>query len=263
MKKRFNNIKKKIDSLIISKKYYVQIKPAKKISFEEDYHLESIDPDGKKRKHLDERKNFLLNGKHVVDFLKKSKPGKIIDIGCGLGWYLSILDNEWEKFGTDISKFALINAAQYCKTYHGDIKNILKKKILKKKFDYIIFSHVIEHLEKPIFVLKELKNILKKNGTLLLETPNFDSAAFRLFGDKFRLLDDPTHISLFTNESMLRALNDNGYKVVKIDYPYFDTKYFNKKNLLKLLNHKKEDISPPFYGSVMVFHCKINNKNIL
>ena len=75
---------------------------------------------------------------------------------------------------------------------------------------------------------------------LFLETPNFDSAAFRLFKDRFRLLHDPTHISLFTNESMVRALNHNGFKIELIDYPYFNTKYFNKKNLLKMLDHKKK-----------------------
>ena len=257
MLKRFKNIKKKINNILISKKYYVSIPLAKKnISYEEEYHHESLDPDGKKRKLLKERKNFLSNNKHIVDFLKKSKPGKIIDVGCGLGWYMSVLDDKWEKYGTDISKFALKNASNYCNTIHGDIEKILRQKKIKKKFDYVIFSHVIEHLKNPMFTLKKLKGILKKNGTLLLETPNFDSAAFRLFKEKFRLLDDPTHISLFTNESMIRALNDTGYKIQFIDYPYFNTKYFTKENLLKLLNYKKETVSPPFYGSVMFFVCK-------
>ena len=259
MEKRFNNIKKKINNLLVTKKYYVTI-PAvkKKPSFEEEYHFKSVDPDGKKRNLLNERKNYLANNKHVINFLRNSKPGKIIDIGCGLGWSLSCLNSKWDKYGTDISKFALKNATKYCNTYNGDIEKLLKENKIKKKFDYIIFSHVIEHLKNPIFVLNKLKNILKKNGTLLIETPNFDSAAFRLFGYKFRLLNDPTHISLFTNESMIRALNDTGYKIKLIDYPYFNTEYFNRKNLLKLLNHKKEKVSPPFYGSVMFFVCKSN-----
>ena len=257
MKKRFKNIKKKINDLLLSKKYYVNIPPLKKKnSFEENYHFKSVDPDGKKRNLLNERKSYLSNSKHIVNLLKKSKPGKIIDIGCGLGWYMSILGKKWDKYGTDVSKFALKNAAKYCKTYNGDIEKLLKEKKIKTKFDYILFSHVIEHLKNPIFVLKKLKSILKKNGTLLIETPNFDSAAFRLFEHRFRLLNDPTHISLFTNESMFRALNDFGYRVISIDYPYFNTNYFNRKNLLKLLNYKKEKVSPPFYGSVMFFICK-------
>ena len=257
MHKRFKNIEKKINNLLISNKYYVSIPPEKSnLRFEKEYHHVTFDPDGKKRELLKEKKIFLSNNKHILNYLKNSKPGKIIDVGCGLGWYLSTLNNSWQKYGTDISSFALNNASKYCKTINGDIEKILKKKKIKQKFDYIIFSHVIEHLKNPIFVLKKLKGILKKSGTLLLETPNFDSAAFRLFKDRFRLLHDPTHISLFTNESMVRALNHNGFKIELIDYPYFNTKYFNKKNLLKMLDHKKKIISPPFYGSVMFFVCK-------
>lgn len=257
MKNRFRDIKKKIQTLITSKKYFISIPPEKlNISFEKEYHMEAYDPDGKKRKLLEERNKFLLNNKHITNYLKNSKPGKIIDVGCGLGWYLSTLNNKWDKYGTDISNFALSKASKYCKTIKGDIETLLRQKKINIKYDYIIFSHVIEHLKNPIYVLNGLKKILKKKGTLLLETPNFDSAAFRLFGEKFRLLNDPTHISLFTNESMTRLLNDQGFKIERIEYPYFDTEYFNKKNLLKMLNYKKGNISPPFYGSVMFFVCK-------
>lgn len=255
--KRFFNLNKKIDHLMINKEYFVSIPPAKQASYEEDYHNIAKDPDGKKRFLLKERKLFLKNNKHIVDFLKKSQPGKIIDIGCGLGWFLSTLNSNWDKHGVDISEFAAKNASKYCKAKKIDIEQFLVKNKKKSKFDYIIFSHVIEHLKDPIFVLKKLKLLLTKKGTLLLETPDFDSAAYRLFRNKFRLLHDPTHVSLFTLESMTRALRDSGYVIKKIDFPYFGTDYFNKKNLLNLLNFKKQKVSPPFYGSVMFFECKI------
>ena len=258
MKKRFSNIRNKINSLLTSNKYYVSISPSKKnFLYEKNYHQIAVDPDGKKRFLLNERRNFLNNNKHLISILKKSKPGRILDLGCGLGWFLSTLDSKWEKYGVDISKFAINNASKYCIAEVNNIELFLKnKKNKKKKFDYIICSHVIEHVKNPIFVLKNIKNFLKKNGKLFLETPDFDSAAFRLFGDKFRLLNDPTHISLFTLESMTRALRDNGYIIKKIDFPFFNTNYFNKQNLLKILNYKKQKISPPFYGSVMFYICQ-------
>ena len=77
---------------------------------------------------MKEKKIFLSNNKHILNYLKNSKPGKIIDVGCGLGWYLSTLNNSWQKYGTDISSFALNNASKYCKTINGDIEKILKKK---------------------------------------------------------------------------------------------------------------------------------------
>ena len=92
-----------------------------------------------KKGTFERKKIFLSNNKHILNYLKNSKPGKIIDVGCGLGWYLSTLNNSWQKYGTDISSFALNNASKYCKTINGDIEKNFKKKKIKQKFDYIIF----------------------------------------------------------------------------------------------------------------------------
>lgn len=256
MSNRFKNLEKKINSLLHSEKYFVSIPPAKKVSYEEDYHKVAFDPDGKKRFLLNEKKIFLKNNKHFIEYLQNTKPGRILDIGCGLGWFLSSLNSKWDKYGIDVSKFAVENASKYCKAQKVDVEKFVSNKNNISKFDYIIFSHVIEHLKRPIFVLKKINQLLKKNGVLLIETPNFDSAAYRLFKNRFRLLDDPTHISLFTLDSMTRALRDNNFKIKKIEFPYFQTEYFNKKNILKMINYRKEKVSPPFYGSVMFFICK-------
>ena len=95
---------------------------------------------------------------------------------------------------------------------------------------------------------------MKPGGTLILETPDFDSAAARRFGNNFRLLKDKTHISLFSQDSLTRFIRDNKFKIFQINYPYFNTPFFNKKNLLRIFNKKK--ISPPFYGSVITIFCK-------
>lgn len=257
MSNRFKDLTNKIDQLMINKKYFVKIKPAvKKISYEENYHKISLDPDGKKRELFREKDIFLKNNKHIINYLKKSKPGKIIDLGCGMGWFMSKLNSDWEKYGIDISEYAISNAKKFCNAKQANIEKYLKSE-KKDQFNYVISSHVIEHLKKPIDFLKGIKKILKSNGYLLLETPNFDSAAFRLFKNRFRLLNDPTHISLFTLDSLTRALRDNGFDIEKVEFPYFQTKYFNKKNLIKLLNYRNEKVSPPFYGSTMFFICKL------
>ena len=45
---------------------------------------------------------------------------------------MSILGKKWDKYGTDISNFALKNASKFCKTYNGDIEKLLKEKKLKQ-----------------------------------------------------------------------------------------------------------------------------------
>ncbi len=40
-------------------------------------------------------------------------------------------------------------------------------------FEYIEASHVLEHLDRPFFVMKELHRILKPTGRLLIKVPHF------------------------------------------------------------------------------------------
>jgi hypothetical protein len=50
-------------------------------------------------------------------------------------------------------------------------------------------------------------------------------------------------------------VRDLGLKIVKIEYPYFEGPFFNKKNILQLFK-KNNKYSPPFYGSVVTLFIK-------
>ena len=173
-----------------------------------------------------------------------------MDIGCGPGWFLSSLGSEWDCYGVEVSTFASKIASKSGTIYNGTLEEYTET-----GFDVIVMNHVIEHIADPISVLKKVKNILNDDGVLIIGTPDFDSAAARRYGDNFRLLDDPTHVSLFSQESMYRCLRDLGFHVDDVEFPYFATPWFNKDDLLKILDDK--GISPPFYGSNMTFLCSI------
>ena len=247
------NINTEIKSLLVSEKFYLKIKRRKKIKYEKNYHGVVVDPDGKKRNLLKERKFKLKQLKYILSYLKKQKPGKLLDIGCGHGWLMSALNNKWNKYGIDVSNFASKSASKYGKIFIGDLKNF---KI--KKFDFITALHIIEHHPKPENFLLKLKKLLKKNGKLIIETPDFDSAAARKFKNNFRLLKDKTHISLFSQDSLIRFVRKYGFDIFDINYPYFETPFFKKKLLLRMFNKSK--VSPPFYGSVITLFLKKNEK---
>ena len=97
---------------------------------------------------------------------------------------------------------------------------------------------------------------MKPGGTLILETPDFDSAAARRFGNNFRMLKDKTHISLFSQDSLIRFIRGNKFKIFQINYPYFNTPFFNKKNLLRIFNTKK--YHPHFM--VLLLHYFVKNE---
>ena len=243
------SINNEVRKLLVSNKYYLKFNRKRKIKYEENYHGIVKDPDGKKRQLINERKYKISQLKYILNYLNKRKPGKLLDVGCGHGWLLSALNNKWKKFGIDISKYAAKNASKFGEIFVGDIKNYKEN-----QFDVITALHVIEHHKKPEEFIKKIKNILKKNGILILETPDFDSAAARRYGNKFRLLHDKTHISLFSQDSLIRFVRKYDLKLIDINYPYFETSFFNKKNFFKIINKNK--ISPPFYGSVITLFLK-------
>jgi hypothetical protein len=98
-----------------------------------------------------------------------------------------------------------------------------------------------------------VRRIIKRGGILLLATPDFDSGCARRFGENYRMLHDQSHISLFTNDSMHRFLRDHGFVIDRVEYPFFETRYFTPENLMRLFDTSK--MSPPFYGNWMTFYC--------
>ena len=245
------NINEKIQNLYINKKYYYKLNPRKLKT--NNYWKVSIDPEGKKRLRTSKKEfiNFNFNQKYLVDFINNQKPLKLLDIGCGIGYLLSNISDKHKKFGMEIDKSTYEIASRFAEISIGELKKINYQ---ENFFDLIVCHHVIEHVAKPEFMIREIKRILKNKGILAIGTPDFDSAAARRYKNKYRLLDDPTHISLFSNDSMHRFLRDNNFDIFRTEYPYFDTKYFSKKNLIAMKN--KNTISPPFYGNFMTFFCK-------
>lgn len=247
--KVFNNLLEEMESLYRTGEYYVSVPSGCMSKMGGQYWGKIIDPDGNVRDRKKEKRKQVQEVQYIIDFVEQLDPGRILDIGCGPGWLLSSLSDSWVKFGIEMDKRA-IDISDESKTdfFCGDF---LDRKHNSGFFDVIIMHHVIEHMRDPQKNIEKAKAELKKNGILVLGTPDFDSGCARLFGPNYRLLHDPTHISLFSNDSMHRFLRDHGFHILKVEYPYFQTRFFNEKNLKRLLN--TSTISPPFYGNFMTF----------
>jgi len=238
-------------SLYESGDYFVSVEPeGGDVDYEEAYHFVTVDPDGKKRNLLEEREQWLAGVKEIHSYIRNLNPGKMLDIGCGLGWLLSAVDPKWVRHGIEISKFASKHASQFGEVHNGILDTFQGK---DGTYDLVVMNHVIEHLTDPVAALRRIHGLLKPGGVFILGTPDFDSGAARRYGKNFRLLHDPTHISLFSSDSMHRCLRDNKFKIKYVEYPFFDTPWFSRESLMRLLDDK--GISPPFYGSAMTFFC--------
>ncbi len=232
--------------------YYTRREPPAETEFEEGYWGVVKDPDGNVRDLSRERDKKVEDLKNELAFVNKLPPGRLLDVGCGLGHLLSGVDPRWDRHGIEISEYAAEKAAEYGTIFHGDLESAGYPDAF---FDAVTLYHVIEHMEDPERELREIRRVLKPGGWLIVGTPNFDSACARRFGDNFRLLHDVTHISLFSAESLRRLLEDNGFSVEWEDYPFFETRYFTRENLERLFDSTK--MSPAFYGNIMTLYARL------
>lgn len=147
------------------------------------------------------------------------KNGKILDVGCGTGDTLILLKKlGWNVFGLDIDKNALTVASKrgITQVVHGTYKDIAR--FPDNYFDAIRLYHVIEHLDRPDLALGIIRKKLKKNGELILGTPNIRSITQWVFGKYWLNLDTPRHVFIFSPGTLKRLLIKEGYKVTDVDF---------------------------------------------
>lgn len=130
--------------------------------------------------------------------------GLLLDIGCGSGdWLVSMRELGWEVEGVDFDENAV--KAAMLKGLRVHCGTLDAQDYPDECIDAITLNHVIEHVPDPVATLIECRRILKKDGRLILYTPNSASLGHRLFGEHWRGLEPPRHLHLFSPSS-IRAL---------------------------------------------------------
>lgn len=157
------------------------------------------------------------NRAKIIKNLKKE--GRILDIGCGEGGFLFDIHKEgWEVYGNDISKTACDFARKKLGSeniYHDDL---LSLNFSRNFFDIVTMWHTLEHIKKPRATLKKVHGLLKDDGILIVECPNFSNLQSRFFKEKSFALNLPRHFYQFTPKTLEKLLKLTGFKIYKRDY---------------------------------------------
>jgi 2-polyprenyl-3-methyl-5-hydroxy-6-metoxy-1,4-benzoquinol methylase len=219
-----------------------------------EYWNRKPDPDGNIRDIESERAARMEDVRYIADWLNALPPGRLLDVGCGLGELLEQIDVRHETHGIDGSS----RSAEVCRARtraqirQCDVKGAA---FPSGYFDAIAAHHVIEHVDEPVAFVREVRRILKPGGKFVVGTPDFSCAAARRFGDRFRLLHDATHVSLFTEDSLLRLLRDEGFVAEATEKPFFGTRFATPEAFAKMATGEG-DVSPPFYGSFLTVFAR-------
>lgn len=128
-------------------------------------------------KIFDVHMNCIRNVLSQISYRYRDKKD-FLDVGCGDGTR-TVLFDEFER---------KVCGVDYKNWLNEDVKDRIKFKECdfmrttlpyeKESFDLLLSFDVIEHLDNPVVLLKELYRLLKKDGVLIMATPNRN----RLFG---------------------------------------------------------------------------------
>ena len=174
---------------------------------------------------------------------------KILDCGCGAGDNAQYLMEKGAIVtGITISIAEKGFAEKFCRKVHlANLETGIPDEITDK-FDYIIMSHVLEHLVNPIPLLNDSKRLLQKNGRLVIALPNFLIYYNRLkiLKGNFKYTDggimDETHVRFYSPSLVNDLILNNGLLIERIlndgEVPFWIfRKILSEKFKLKITNY--------------------------
>lgn len=132
--------------------------------------------EGKKARKYDKKVNFRSKSKvfnkFILDNIKKNKPVKVCDLGCGPGNLIEILKNKVEEiYGVDVSKEMIkICREKFSKDKSVKIKrtSATKTGLKSNYFDYAVIRMSLHHIKDKRAVMDEAHRILKPKGRFIV-----------------------------------------------------------------------------------------------
>ena len=162
----------------------------------------------------------LKNKLNLVNSLQPSK-GRILDIGAGTGDFLSVVkENGWHTIGVEPS-----NKAKEIAISKGVSFVAQTSELENNSFDVITMWHVLEHVPNLDNQIKELKRLLKPNGSLIIAVPNFKSFDAEHYGSFWAAYDVPIHFWHFSKTAIKKLFAKEDMKLVQVLPMKFDSFY--------------------------------------
>ncbi|NCC60278.1 MAG: methyltransferase domain-containing protein [Verrucomicrobiae bacterium] len=214
------------------------------------------------------KKIIRSNGDHSLAAVNKYIVNncKILEFGSAGGYFTRYLREERDAVVdiVEIDHACARRAGAFARDLSiGDIENYTwKSEFFGRKYDYILFADVLEHLRDPWRVLKEATDMLQDGGKIIISVPNIAHVQVLacLYNDDFSYGEygilDKTHLRFFTETTFRQMILESGLHIVDLvpvnaeNLPEGCGTKLNKKNipmnLYKILSSKNNPYAMQF-----------------
>lgn len=154
---------------------------------------------------------LMPNTKHQGVLAAFAKPGRVLDIGCGVGNFLVYAQSlGWEGWGIDFDEDGIAAGKRVFGLMHLEVAdlNAFIAQHPNESFDLVTFFDVFEHIDNHAEFLDQVLRILSPRGSIALSTP------YR-HGWRWLLPHDlpPRHLTRWDRESLEIILKRHGFKL--------------------------------------------------
>ena len=226
-----NKFEKIADKLRESDKYkvykcalcgHVQLLPhpdaeIEKQFYDEDRQERSIRPDvNLNNLRINFRSDMLRRAEFISNNFSNDK--KIVDIGCGYGFFLEEMIKRGYKInGIEVSKIRRELAKTFVSAPILDI-NLTESYEREERYDIVTLFHVLEHLIDPARFCINISQLLAKNGCFIVEVPNVDELLLKTSPAYNEFYWTRAHLNYFSKKTLEMVLKKAGFKKIKIMY---------------------------------------------
>jgi len=193
-------------------------------------------------------------------------PNAVLELGAGYGIFAEEMIKAACSEGIDPFKLIAVEAskkfADTCELKGIDVINSSIEKyttLLQSTtfYDVVLGLEVISHLFRPKKMIEVACSCLRKNGLLILATPNihgFDLLMLRKYSDN---IGAPNHLNYFNDKSIQILLEDCGFETLDVVTPgELDAELVRNKAL-----NREIDLSDnPFLTHVLIDKWKEHGK---
>ena len=157
--------------------------------------------------------------REIKKYFPKDKPVRFYDAGAGFGQYSYFILKYFKNtkvhavdlktdYMDSFARYAVKHNLQDFTAQQAD----LTAYVPKDKFSLILAIDILEHIENDEQVLRNFRQVLDKNGKLIISSPStFDESA------KFT----EEHVRPgYSKEEIISKLENAGFKIVSFDYSY-------------------------------------------
>lgn len=162
----------------------------------------------------------LKNKLNLINNCSATK-GNLLDIGAGTGdFLLTAKQNGWNTIGVEPSEKAKGIAIN-----KGIKFSDSTQELESHSFDVITMWHVLEHVPNLEIQIRELKRLVKPNGTIIIAVPNYKSYDANYYGKFWAAFDVPIHFWHFSKTAIQLIFEKENIKLEKVLPMKFDSFY--------------------------------------